>query len=104
MFLYIQQLSSHLILYHTTTTPPSVRVAWGGTLTDFLRELFNIHGIIHIFRFFVKNVSTRILATLPEDFSQCIKGMLIKSIFETCDGASTPVSYTHLTLPTICSV
>ena len=92
MFLYIQQLSSHLILYHTTTitTPPSVRVAWGGTLTDFLLELFNIYGIIYIFRFFVKNVSTRILATLPKDFSESNKGTLIKSIFKTCGGASTP--------------
>ena len=34
--------------------------------------------------FFRNNVSTQVLATLPKDFSESIKGTLIKFIFKTC--------------------
>ena len=83
---------SSLLLVHktTTTTPPSVRVSRGGTLTDLLRELFNIIRNYLYISFFRKNVSTQVLATLPKDFSESIKGTLIKFIFKTCGGTSTP--------------
>ena len=74
--------------YYYNTTKCASLMGWHFN-GPFPGAFYHIRNYLFI-SFFRNNVSTQVLATLPKDFSQSIKGTLSRSIFKTCDGARTP--------------
>ena len=73
--------------YYYNTTKCASLMGWYFN-GPFPGAFYHIRNYLFI-SFFRNNVSTQVLATLPKDFSESIKGTLVKFIFKTCGGTST---------------